>query len=64
MSSNREVPAPPVHKSPEEQREDRFRVMLAFGSALILVSALSCCCVGSALVSSTDDGHQTSRRHR
>lgn len=64
MSNDREVPAPPVHKSDEERREDRFRVMLAFGTGLMLVSALSCCCVGSALVSSTDDGHQTQRRHR
>jgi hypothetical protein len=60
---NREVRPPPQKLTPDEAREHRFRVALAFGSALILVSALACCCLGSALVSSTDDGHQTHRRH-
>ncbi len=42
--------------------EDRFRVMLGFGSAITLVLALSCCCVGSLLVNATDDGSQTQYR--
>lgn len=51
-------------KSPEDAKEDRLRVVFAIATAMMLVSALSCCCLGSALVSSTDDGHQTQRRHR
>ena len=48
----------------DEAREDRIRRMLAVATALILLAAFSCCCLGSAAVSGTDDGHQTrSRRH-
>lgn len=60
---NRDVSVKPV-VSPEEAREDRFRMALGFGAAMILVSALSCCCLGSALVAATDDGGQTHSRPR
>jgi hypothetical protein len=60
---NREVRPAPQPVDPAEARESRIRVALAFGSALILVSALGCCCLGSALVAGTDDGHQTRSRH-
>ena len=45
-----------------EEREDRVRIALGIGTALMLVLALGCCCTGSLLVNATDDGSQT-RHH-
>jgi hypothetical protein len=47
----------------EDEREDRFRRMLGLGVFAMLVLALSCCCVGGALVGATDDGHQQRGHH-
>jgi hypothetical protein len=54
----------PEPTAEDEAREDRFRRVLAIATAMLLVSSLACCCLGSALVAATDDGSQTrSRRH-
>ena len=49
--------------SEADAKEDRFRVALGFAMALLIASALGCCCLGGLLVSATDDGHQTRSGH-
>ena len=46
-----------------QEREDRIRVMLGIGVALVVLGALSCCCLGSALVIGTEGRGQTRPHH-